>query len=241
MSAIAAAVLVELAGAEGDVTAALDRGLGPLSRLHLAERLIIAPYAVSAEHEFQTVLTAPAHLPRVMWELRMAFHPMQPRVAVGLGELRSLPRRSGEPIHEAGSGDAFDNARRAGERLRSRSGTKYPLLTVVCGVDPVLDAVLNGISRLHDTLLLQITPRQWQAILAVERKGRQDLAAAELGVDESTISRTLRRAHHWQLHDGRRALAEILERWRIATEESTEECPAAGGSLRSRDSGRIPP
>ncbi len=241
MSTIAAAVLAELTGAERDVTAALDRGLGPLSRLHLAERLIIAPYAVSAEHEFQTVLTAPAHLPRVVWELRMAFYPLQLWVAVGLGELRSLPRRSGEPIHEAGSGEAFDNARRASERFRSRRGTKYPLLTVVCGVDPVLDAVLNGISRLHDTLLFQITPRQWQAMLAVEREGRQDLAAAELGIDESTISRTLQRAHHWQLHDARRALAEILERWQATTEESTVESPAAGGSLRSRDSRRTPP
>jgi hypothetical protein len=240
MSTIAAAVLVELAGAEGDVTAALDRGLGPLSRLHLAERLIIAPYAVSAEHEFQTVLTAPAHLPRVMWELRMAFHPMQPRVAVGLGELRSLPRRSGEPIHEAGSGEAFDNARRAGERLRSRSGTKYPLLTVVCGVDPVLDAVLNGISRLHDTLLLQITPRQWQAVLALEREGRQDLAAAELGIDESTISRTLQRAHHWQLHDARKALTEILGRWQTTADGPVGEHPDAESPLRPGDAGRTP-
>ena len=213
MSTIAAAILVEITGADDDVIVTRDRQLGPLSRLHLAERLIIAPYAISAEDELQTVLTAPAHLPRVVWELRSAFHPLALRVAVGLGQLRSLPRRSGESIHEAGSGEAFDNARRASERFQSRRGTKYPLLTAVCGVDPVLDAAVNGMYRLHDTLLLQISDRQWQAVLAVEREGRQDLAAAELDIDESTISRTLQRAHHWQLQDARRALAEILERW----------------------------
>jgi hypothetical protein len=213
VSTTAAAILVEITGDGEDLAAARDSMLGPLSRIHLAERLIIAPYAISAEQEFQTVLTAPVHLPRVVWELRTAFHPLTLRVAVGLGRLRSLPRRSGEAIHEAGSGEAFDNARLAGERLRARRGTKYPMLTLVCGVDPVLDAVMNCIFRLHDTLLLQITDRQWQALLALKREGRQDLAAAELGIDESTISRTLQRAHHWQQQDARRALAEILERW----------------------------
>jgi hypothetical protein len=143
----------------------------------------------------------------------MAFHPLMLRVAVGVGSLRSLPRRSGEGIHEAGSGEAFDNARRAGERFRSGRGAKYPRLTVVCGIDPLLDTVVNGIYQLHDSLLLRITPHQWRAVLAVERERQQDLAAAELGIDESTISRTLRRSHHWQLRDARRALAEILECW----------------------------
>jgi hypothetical protein len=233
-------ILVEITGADEGSAVARDRELGPLSRLHLAERLIIAPYATSAEHEFQTVLTAPAHLPRAVWELRMAFHPLVLRVAVGLGRLRSLPRSSGESIHEAGSGEAFDNARRASERFRSRRGTKYPLLTVVCGVDPLLEAVMNGMFRLHDTLLLQITARQWQAVLALEREGRQDLAAAELGIDESTISRTLQRAHHSQLHDARGALAEILERWQFAADEPTREQPAAGGPSRSGNSERMP-
>jgi hypothetical protein len=213
MSTTAAVILVEITGADRDVVVARERELGPLSRRHLAERVIIAPYATSGAQEFETVLTSPIHLPRVVWELRLAFHPLTLRVAVGLGRLRSLPRRSGESIHEAGSGEAFDNAHLAGELVRSRRGVKYPFLTVVCGVDPVLDTVVNGIFRLHDTLLLQNTARQWQAVLAVEREEQQDLAAAELGIDESTISRTLQRAHHWQLRDARRALAEILECW----------------------------
>jgi hypothetical protein len=206
-------VHVEITGGENDVTLALERDLAPLARVHLAERLIVAPYAASTPNELQTVLTAPAHLPRVVWELRMAFHPLELRVALGLGGLRSLPRRAGEPIHRAGSGESFDNAHRAREHLRSRRGMKYHPLTVVCGVDPTLDAVLNAIYRLHDALLLQITPRQWEVVLAVEAEGRQDLAAATLGIDESTVSRTLQRAHHWQLRDARTALAEILERW----------------------------
>ena len=205
--------MVDIPGAEDDVAAALDRELEPLSRRHLANRLIIAPYAVSAVNQFQTVMTSPAHFPRAVWELRIAFHPLALHVAVGLGELRSLPRRPGESVHEAGSGEAFDNARRAVERLRSGRGAKYPLLTFVAGNDPFLDAMVNVVYRLHDTLLLQATPRQWQALVAVERARRQDVAARALGVDESTISRTLQRARHWQLHDTRKALAEILERW----------------------------
>ena len=191
----------------------MHRELSRLSHLHLAERLIIAPYAVSAEREFQAVLNGTTPLPLVVWELRAALHPLTLHVAAGLGQLHSLPRRSGESIHQAGSGEAFDNAHRAARRIRSRTGTKYPLLTRVCGVDPLLDAVVNGIYRLHDALLIRMTPRQWEAVLAVERERQQDLAAAELGIDESTISRTLRRAHYWQLQDARMALAEILERW----------------------------
>ena len=213
MSTTTAVILVETTGAEDDAVVANERELGPLSRRHLAERLIIAPYASSADREFQTVLTATVHLPRVMWELRMAFYPLTLRVAVGIGRLRSLPRRSGESIHEAGSGEAFDNARRAHEHFRPRRSAKYPFATILCSGEPVLDAVMNAIFRLHDTLLGQLTARQWQAVLALDREGRQDLAAAELGIDESTISRTLQRAHHWQLRDARRALAEILECW----------------------------
>lgn len=231
MSTIATTIVVEISGPDDDVVAARERELGPLSRLHLAQRLIIAPYAVSAAHQFQTVLTAPTHLPRVVWELRMAFHPLELRVAVGFGGLRSLPRRAGESIHEAGSGEAFDNAYRAGERLRSRRGTKYHLLTVVCGVDPVLDVVLNAVYRLHDSLLLLLTPRQWEVVLALEGEARQDLAAATLGIDESTVSRTLQRAHHWQLHDSKRALTEILERWQIPSGEHTRVRPRAEDSL----------
>lgn len=206
-------ILVEVARHDDTRAATLDRELGRLSHLHLSDRLIIAPYAVSAEREFQAVLNGTTSLPRVVWELRTALHPLALRVAAGLGQLHSLPRRSGESIHQAGSGEAFDNAQRAARRIRSRSGTKYPLLTLICGVDPLLDAVVNGIYRLHDTLLIRMTPRQWEAVLAVEREGRQDLAAAELGIDESTISRTLQRAHHWQLRDARKIMTEILECW----------------------------
>jgi hypothetical protein len=73
------------------------------------------------------------------------------------------------------------------------------------------------------------------AVLAVEREGRQDLAAAELDIDESTISRTLQRAHHWQLQDARRALAEILELWHFAADEPAVEHHAAVDQLHRQD------
>ena len=91
-----------------------------------------------------------------------------------------LGRADGGAVPGAGEDVVVGIASLAGELVRSRRGAKYPFLTVVCGVDPVLDRVMNGIFRLHDTLLLQTTARQWHAVLAVEREGRQDLAAAEL-------------------------------------------------------------
>jgi hypothetical protein len=52
---------------------------------------------------------------------------------------------------------------------------------------------------LHDTLLADISPKQWEAIQAYLAGGSQEAAAKQLDIDKSTVSRTLQRAFYSQL------------------------------------------
>ena len=67
--------------------------------------------------------------------------------------------------------------------------------------DRVLDLATNTIYRLQDTLVGDVSPKQWETINWLIRTGSQELAAKKLGVNVSTVSRTLRRAHYWQIEE----------------------------------------
>jgi hypothetical protein len=184
-----------------------DAKLAPLSRTHIANGLIVSPYAVTVWDEFQGILTSPHLFPGVIFELRRSFFPMELRIAVGIGKV-SEPRKS--PINRFAGGEAFERARAAMDRLKSNKGSKYRVLTAVESGDPVLDVSVNTIYRLQDTLVGDVSPKQWTTINWVIRTGSQEVAAKKLGVNVSTVSRTLRRAHYWQIEEAWRATEEYL-------------------------------
>lgn len=187
-----------------------DRALNALSRLHLKQERVLGSYTVTAWDEFQNVLTLPTEIPDVVWDLRLAFRPaIDVKIGIGLGDVDELPGPK-TPINEVSSGEAFLRAREALSRM---DGEKFPLRTVVCSGDPELDHALNLIYMLIDSLLSNLSDRQWQTILDYRETGSQEKIARRRDVNTSTVSRTLQRGFYWQLDEARRGLRDLLENY----------------------------
>jgi hypothetical protein len=184
-----------------------DRRLRPLSMQHRAEGLILSEYAVTAWDEFQVILQRPLFLPRLIFAVRRHFYPMRLRIAAGFGRVSEAHKT---PVNVYAGGEAFERARRAADRLK-KAGSKFPMLTAIESGNPTFDMIANTMYHLHDTLLQEISPRQWRTIAALEATGSQEAAARKLRVNISTVSRTLRRAHYWQLEESRTALEQVIE------------------------------
>jgi hypothetical protein len=187
-----------------------DQKLRPLSRDHVRRKLILSDYAVTAWDEFQAILYRLPLTPEVILELRRSFYPMQLWIAVGIGRV-SEPRKT--PVNQFSGGEAFERARTAAERLKADNKRKDFSLTRFASGNEMFDLTANTIYRLHDTLLQGISARQWQAITAQIATGNQELAARKLGVNVSTISRTLRRAHFEEMEETRQAMARIVREY----------------------------
>ncbi len=186
-----------------------DQALARLSASHRASGALDADYAVTAWDEFQGLLIAPAHLPRVLWDLYAEFQPMKLRLGIGAGLVERLPGAG--PINETATGPAFIHAREALQQVSTaRRGVGVARLAVVWP-DPGLQAALNASLRLLDLLIDQITPTQWNVIRSFEDLGRQDLVANTLKRNESTISRSLAAAHYWDIQASLADLESLLQ------------------------------
>jgi SatD family (SatD) len=185
-----------------------DRILRPLSALHVRQKLLLSDYAVTAWDEFQAILQQPVFIARIILDLRKQFYPMKLRIAVGIGRV-SEPHK--KPVNVFAGGEAFERAREAAEQLKSQQRTKFCVLTAVASGNYIFDVIANTVYHLHDTLLEEISPKQWQAIAVQAATGNQEATARKLHVNVSTVSRTLRRAHYWQLEETRSALEQVIE------------------------------
>lgn len=192
-----------------------DQAIADLSERHLGNGLVLGRYTITAWDEFQNVLSSLAALPDVLWDLHLASRPeLELRFGIGIGHVEDLPDRE-TPINKVCSGDAFVRSRAAIKSAAKRTrGGKYDQRTVVCSGDKDLDARLNLIYMLTDSLISNLSTRQWQAIIAYEELGSQEKAARRLRVKTaSVISRTLQRGFYWQLKDAREGVRQALERY----------------------------
>jgi hypothetical protein len=185
-----------------------DRKLREAAAWHLGKRLILSEYAVTAWDEFQGILRKPEYLPRVIFDLRRLFYPMQLWIAVGIGAATGAHR---QPINKFAGGEAFERARAAADFLKAGSG-RFPLLTRCVTGDPSFDDTANTIYGLHDTLLRGVTAKQWETINRYIDSEGQEEAARKLGLTASTVSRNLKRAHYWQFEAARETLEHLLKR-----------------------------
>jgi hypothetical protein len=186
----------------------LAQTLSRASQSHLREKLIALPYAVTAGDEFQTIAARLDAIPRILLELRVLFQPLSLRIGIGIG---SVSDRIRPPVNQL-SGEAFQFARSAIDRVKSGGSFKFETLTSFVSSNAAFNDTINLIYGLNDTLVRGVTARQWETISAVLKSGAQDRAAKNLRLDISTVSRNLKRGFYWQQIETAKAAESLILR-----------------------------
>ncbi len=177
-------------------TAVRDRILRRLSKLHLEAGAVLQPYTVTTWDEFQNVARSLSEVPRLIFDLRRLSRPLDLRIAVGMGR---VTRPLKPPINVFAGGPAFERAREAMEELQARKPRRFRGLTCFRSANLQFDAVLNLIYGLHDSLVIRTSEKQWETINVQWEKRSQHSAARSIGVETSTVSRTLQRGFYRQM------------------------------------------
>jgi hypothetical protein len=212
MDAIHAAILCDVVGSrhQSDFGRVRDTTLEGLSVRHLAEGWIRFPYAVTAWDEFQVLTHEIRAVPKIIWSLITEFHPLHLRIGVGIGSVE-VDFDNDAPLNKAATGEAFFRARNALKSSKKGKDKKYEPSSQADTGNRSVDLFLNTTLHLLDTLVSRATPSQWEVILEYEKLGQQDRVAEKLGKADSTVSRSLRRSHYWQMMEAIDAMTEFLE------------------------------
>jgi hypothetical protein len=188
----------------------LGEKLERASRAQPTGRLIQLPYAITAGDEFQTIACSCARLAELIFDLRTRMWPSWLRMGIGIGK---VPGKLQRPVNRLG-GEAFELARTALGGVKSGAGNKVKVLTRFASRDAVFDSTANLIYALQDTLLQEITEKQWETIAVFRRKRRLQAAARELRLDASTVSRNLKRGYFWRVEQTMEGMRILIEdRW----------------------------
>ena len=186
----------------------LGAKLRAASRAHLEEKRIRLPYAITAGDEFQTIAADLGALPALVFDLRRRVRPIQLKMGIGIGP---IPGPLRPPVNELG-GPAFQMARQAIDHAKGDHARGFEVHTAFHSVSPDFDVIANLVYGLHDTLLQSLTDKQWRAVDAYMVRQRVGLAARALEVNISTASRSLKRAHFWQIHETLDSMKKIILR-----------------------------
>jgi hypothetical protein len=193
-----------------NLRALLGERLERASRAQLREKLIRLPYAITAGDEFQTIAWSCERLPELIFDLRAWMWPLRLRMGIGIGR---VPGRLQTPVNRLG-GEAFELARTALGGVKGGAGNKFKVLTRFASQDAVFDSTANLIYALQDTLVQQITEKQWETIAVFRKKRRLQAAARVLRLDASTVSRNLKRGYFWQVEQTMEGMRVLIEdRW----------------------------
>jgi SatD family (SatD) len=191
-----------------DVRALLGKKLAAASEKHLREKLIRLPYAVTAGDEFQTITEALPLLPALLLDLRAAFQPLCLQIGVGIGEVAD---RIQPPVNRL-TGEVFQFARAALERVKAKGLFKFEVLTAFASQNEPFNQTINLLYGLHDTLVSQITAKQWETIRRFLDQPALEQTAKRLKLDVSTVSRNLKRGYYWQLAETAKVAGTFIER-----------------------------
>ena len=191
-----------------DLRTLLGKKLAAASEKHLREKLIRLPYSVTAGDEFQTVTGALASLPALLLDLRASFQPLSLRAGIGIGDVAD---RIQPPVNRL-TGQAFQFARGALENVKASGLFKFDVLTAFASGNEHFDQTINLLYGLHDTLVSQVTAKQWETIRQFLDQPTLEQTARRLKLDISTVSRNLKRGYYWQLAETAKAAGAFIER-----------------------------
>lgn len=190
--------------AHSHLRSSLNAKLRIASIAQLDDKLIRVPYAITAGDEFQTIALRVDSIPRLILDLRRRLQPLQLRIGIGIGAIQGTIR---PPVNRI-AGQAFEFARAAINQIKETR--KYPTLTVFHSQKSEMDEIANLVYGLHDTLLRQITAKQWETIAIYLSKNRVDYTAKALSIDISTASRNLKRGYFWQIEHTTTVMESVL-------------------------------
>jgi len=199
---------VMASSARKNVRVQLEKKLAAASEKHLKQKLIRFPYTVTAGDEFQTITTGPASVPALLLDLRAMLHPLPLRIGVGIGEVAD---RLQPPVNRL-TGPAFQFARWGIDNAKAGRLFKFETLTAFASHNERFDQTINLIYGLHDTLVSQITAKQWETIRQFQDQQALEQTAKRLKLDISTVSRNLKRGYYWQLSETAKAAGAFIER-----------------------------
>ena len=180
-----------------------------LARLMHAQPNLRYQHAITAWDEVQFLLEQPTDLPDFFWQLIARFQPMQLRMGIGLGAVSIVDtiRDGTRGINEIGFGPAFESARASLNQLNHRNkqaSESNVLVSVDNSVVPAnyssaaIDAACNAILAPLAVLIQNISPNQWAVLQAWNEADQSQTEAAQtLGVNVSTVSRSLNRSNVW--------------------------------------------
>lgn len=201
-----------------DRVAFLARLEETLARANRARDALVGAFDLQAGlDEFAGVLRpgrAGAVLPH-LWE---DLHPVAVRFAVVQGGLDVTPGGEGDrPPGAAGfDGPAFHRANELLDELRGRE----QLVAIRVGRRRE-DRLLTSVGDLLYARILGWTERQLEVVRAYRAAASQRDAARELGVSQSTVSRSLSSAQHGRVEAARRTFVEELDD--VSREASRDE------------------
>ena len=191
-----------------NVRAQLAKKLAAASEKHLKQKLIRFPYTVTAGDEFQTITAELASVPALLLDLRAMLQPLPLRIGVGIGEVVD---RLQPPVNRL-TGPAFQFARRGIDNVKASGLFKFETLTAFASDNEPFNETINLLYGLHDTLVSQITAKQWEAIQQFLAQPALEQTARRLKLDISTVSRNLKRGYYWQLSETAKAAGAFIER-----------------------------
>lgn len=191
-----------------NVRAQLAKKLAAASQKHLKQKLIRFPYTVTAGDEFQTITAELASVPALLLDLRAMLQPLPLRIGVGIGEVAD---RLQPPVNRL-TGPAFQFARRGIDNVKASGLFKFETLTAFASDNDPFNETINLLYGLHDTLVSQITAKQWEAIQQFLAQPALEQTARRLKLDISTVSRNLKRGYYWQLSETAKAAGAFIER-----------------------------
>lgn len=199
---------VMASSARKNMRAQLEKKLAAASEKHLKQKLIRFPYTVTAGDEFQTITAELASVPALLLDLRAMLQPLPLRIGVGIGEVAD---RLEPPVNRL-TGPAFQFARRGIDNVKASSLFKFAVLTAFTSDNEHFDRTINLLYGLHDTLVSQITAKQWETMRQFLDQPTLEQTAKRLKLDLSTVSRNLKRGYYWQLSETAKAAGAFIER-----------------------------
>ena len=210
---------VVASSARKHLRAQLEKKLAAASEKHLMQKpgdtqgalrkpLIRFPYTVTAGDEFQTIAAKLASVPALLLDLRASLWPLPLRVGVGIGEIAD---RLEPPVNRL-TGPAFQFARQGIDNVKSRALFKFETMTAFASHNEEFDQTINLLYGLHDTLVSQVTEKQWETIRQFLDHPALEPTAKRLKLDASTVSRNLKRGYYWQLAETAKAAGAFIER-----------------------------